>query len=321
MFLLKRISTFVLDCLPAAWRDYLFSIKRFGTKQRIFPQQETIIFFTEKGKWHGGLCDRFKGIISLFHFCLCNEIVFKINHTFPFDLSDFLLPNEYNWLIGSEEISFHRQEAQLLNIIGDASIDRLVNLKSKKQIHAFANRDVVSILNAKYDTNFTWGEIFKKLFRPCHELQEDIDRHIKIIGTKYVCAVLRFQNLLGDFEEYGFKPLHSYNEKKSLIKKCKQAIIELQQKENCKILTTSDSQTFLRELNDIKNVYAFPSKIVHIDSVEGEKKNVYMKSFLDFYLLSESEKIFSIGSDIMYDSDFPRYAAKVNNIPFERILI
>ncbi len=45
-----------------------------------------------------------------------------------------------------------------------------------------------------------------------------------------------------------------------------------------------------------------------------------MKPFIDFfYLISEAQKVFSIKNKDMYPSGFPQYAAKVNNIPFERI--
>ena len=320
--MLKKIAIFILDRLPVTWRDFLFAIKRFWRKKRIFPQPQMLIFFTEKGKWHGGFTDRMKGIITLFHFCLCKNISFKINYTFPFELSDFLLPNEYDWQIDKQKISFNRKEAKFIMFFGKADrLKRMLNIKTKKQIHAFLNSNFVCELNDIFKTNYTWGELFKKLFKPTDELQEKIDKHLKIINGKYICAVFRFQNLLGDFQEYEFQPL-SANEQNILLKKCKKALLELQEKEDCKkILVTSDSAKFLTSVIDLENIFAFPAKVVHIDCVENETHNVYMKSFLDFYLLSGGKKIFSIGADGMYDSDFPRYAAKVNDIPFERILI
>ncbi|MCL2597109.1 MAG: hypothetical protein FWD66_05520 [Paludibacter sp.] len=310
----------LLGYLPAEWRDTIFEKKRFRAKNIIFPQEQTLIFFTETGKWHGGFCDRMKGIVSLFHFCLCKNIRFKISYDFPYCLSEFLLPNEYDWIIKKGDISFHRQEAKLMNLIGDQSIKRLKNLKPKQQIHAFANRNLVLLLNSEYGTNYTWGELFKKLFKPVEKLQNEINKHLKIINGNYVCAVFRFQNLLGDFKEYNFKALLD-NEKSILLEKCKQAVNDLQKRENCKILVTSDSESFLKELIGLKNVFAFPSKVVHIDNVAGESQDVYMKSFLDFFLLSEGVKIFCIGTKEMYPSEFPLYAAKVNDIPFERIII
>lgn len=46
-----------------------------------------------------------------------------------------------------------------------------------------------------------------------------------------------------------------------------------------------------------------------------------LKSGLDFYMLSEAQKIYRIGTPYMYPSEFPVYAAKVHGIPFESITI
>jgi len=96
----------LLGHLPHNWRDFVFGFKRFRSKNRIYPTP-TIIFFTEKNKYNGGFADRMKGIVTIFHFCLCKNIPFKINYAVPFELSDFLLPNEYDWQIDKQQISFN----------------------------------------------------------------------------------------------------------------------------------------------------------------------------------------------------------------------
>ena len=200
-------------------------------------------------------------------------------------------------------------------------LKRLLNFKSKKQVQAFFNLDFVSELNDIFKTSYTWGELFKKLFKPAEKLQKEIDKHLEIIKGEYICAVFRFQNLFGDFQEYEYQPLNE-SEQNILIEKCSKALLELQKKEDCKkILVTSDSEKFLTFIANVENVFAFPAKVVHIDCVENEQDSVYMKSFLDFYLLSQGQKVFCVGTKEMYPSEFPMYAAKINNIPFERILI
>lgn len=42
--------------------------------------------------YHGGLCDRFKGIISLYAYCKCSGLPFRIRYTYPFRLEDYLAP-------------------------------------------------------------------------------------------------------------------------------------------------------------------------------------------------------------------------------------
>lgn len=318
----KKISVWILDLLPYSWRDNIFGFKRFKSGQRQHPERQMLVMFVDGKGFHGGLSDRFKGIVSLFHYSLCRNIVFKINYTYPFELSNYLVPNEYNWqLSASDKLTYHGREARFMNLIGNPSIKRLVNLKTKRQIHAYANRDIVSELNQWYKTNYQWGGLFKKLFKPTGELQQLIDSHKTAIGGSYACAVFRFQQLLGDFTEYEYTELPD-SEKEKLITRCREAVCKLQASlENKKILVTSDSARFLQAVSDMENVYAFPAKVVHIDNTTGESHDVYMKSFLDFYLLSEGEKIYAIGTSQMYKSEFPLYAAKLNNRPFERILI
>ena len=71
----------------------------------------------------------------------------------------------------------------------------------------------------------------------------------------------------------------------------------------------------------MKNVYTLSGKIVHIDYIKGEEHGVYQRVFLDFYLIAESERIFALGTKEMYKTEFPLYASKLNNVPFERVEI
>jgi hypothetical protein len=308
--------------LPKDWRDDIRGIKRFNFKQRQHPQTQMLIFFVDGKNFHGGLCDRFKGIVSMFHYCLCKNVSFKISYTYPFELSDYLLPNGYDWKLSvTDKVTLHFCETKHINLIGDASIRRLVRLNTNRQIHAYANRDIIAGLNEYYKANYQWGELFKKLFKPTKEMNEIIQYRKSKIGGEYIGAVFRFQNMLGDFSEYEYTPLPD-EEKITLIEKCRCAVLELQQWETCKcILVTSDSTSFLKTLLKLNNIFVFPDKGIHIDMIAGAGHDTYMKSFLDFYLLSGGQKIYSIGTDVMYKSDFPLYAAKVSNIPFERILI
>ena len=93
------------------------------------------------------------------------------------------------------------------------------------------------------------------------------------------------------------------------------------------LLVTSDSSLFLERAAEIAGVHTIPGRIVHIDgldrsSLDGEgMPSVYMKSFLDFYMLAGARRISCPGTPEMYPSEFPMYAAKVNGIPFKRILL
>jgi hypothetical protein len=262
-----------------------------------------------------------KGIVSVFHYCLCNNIDFRIYYKYPFELSDYLIPNQYDWTLKEGELGFNFFQTRFVNLIGDGSEKRLVKLQTKKQIHVYANRDIVNQLNNHYKTSYTWGKLFSILFKPTEELQKRINDCLSMINGEYICAVFRFQNLLGDFQEYNYQPLKA-EEQSVLIENCTKALLDLQTKSDIKnVLVTSDSSKFLQTVAELDNIFAFPNKVVHIDSVKGAGKEVYQKSFVDFYLLSHGKKIYSIGTKAMYKSEFPLYAGKLNDIEFERILV
>ena len=53
--------------------------------------------------FHGGMCDRFKGMVSLYAYCKQAGVPFKIRHTFPFKLEDYLQPAQYDWMLHEDE--------------------------------------------------------------------------------------------------------------------------------------------------------------------------------------------------------------------------
>ena len=148
----------------------------------------------------------------------------------------------------------------------------------------------------------------------------------KELGENYYAAVFRFQNLLGDFQEYHYKSMEDQDEKEQLIGKCLQALKTLQAAHgNQALLVTSDSVTFLKRAVQLEGVHIISGTLVHIDgqknSVLENSYEVYLKSFLDFYALSGARKIYRVGTSYMYPSEFPVYAAKIHNVPFESMII
>lgn len=269
----------------------------------------------------GGMTDRFKGIISLYAYCKQRNVTFKIYHTSPYRLTDYLLPNTYNWIVEEGAINYNLFQTRMLYNFGEYTGSRLLKLKTKRQLHYYGNRDLLDVINKSKNTNFRWGDLFHELFDESPQMKIDIAKHIDILGSQYYAVVFRFQQLLGDFQEYNFPTLDN-QERDLLVKKCIVALEEIKSKHvNSKILVTSDSVTFLDAVKNKPNIYIIPGKVVHVDITKNEPYEVYLKSFLDFFLISKSSKIYSIGTSQMYQTEFPLYASRVNDIPFERILI
>jgi hypothetical protein len=266
-----------------------------------------------------GLTDRLKGIVSLYAFSKIKNVNYKCSFTHPFELSAFLEPNAYNWLPGKDEISTSRKNVRVIILQGEDE-KRLIHLSVQKQLHAYINRDYLPALNKSYGTDFKWGELFNDLFKPTPKLEAQINYYLNQIGSDFIGCVFRFQSLLGDFEEYNFSTLEPA-ERETLIANCIGCLVELKKEKNMPLLVTSDSSTFISEVSKIDGIITMSGRVVHMDCVDNESDEVYMKSFVDFLMLSKATKIYSIGTSRMYPTEFPLYAAKVNNIPFERILI
>lgn len=269
-----------------------------------------------------GLTDRFKGIISVYALSKAINAPYRCIYNHPIQLVDFLMPNGYNWVPQSSELSESVSGVRFKLLRKQHTIKRLLKvLPLRKQVRVYANLDYLDEINYKYNQQYQWGQLFNELFKPTKVLDDRLQVHLDNIGnTGFIACVFRFQNLLGDFEEYHFKPLPEA-EQQQLIEKNITALKRISEQSHVPVLVTSDSSTFIAAVKDLKNIYTIPGKVVHIDNVADAESEVYLKSFVDFFMLSRAQKIYSLGTGIMYKTDFPKYAAKVHNVPFERILV
>lgn len=285
----------------------------------IKPQKKTSIIFMIDGRSvHGGLSDRLRGICSIYEYCKEKHIPFYLNAIYPFKLQDYLEPNIVNWSIKPEEILYDLHYAipvcindyQLSTNLHQLYLNKLT--QNKKQIHIYSNTQF---------NDFNYTKNFNELFKPSPKLQEAINNNLQRIRYPYIAMVLRFQQLLGDFKEDGYKVLPK-NERTILINKCIDKIKYLHDTFFIKkqILVTADSITFLNKVNELDFITIIPGKIVHMDHTQDESFDVYMKSFIDMFMLSKAEKIFLLQTDAMYHSGFAKRAAMINNTPYGEII-
>lgn len=283
--------------------------------------RNALITFVDGRMYHGGLTDRFKGIIDGYLSALYLNRPFKIKYNFPFDLTDYLLPNKYDWTIDDNNISnsfFHTKVLCTSHENGK----RTFKIKSDKQIRLYTNWDYFRQFDfPPFDKE--WGDVFNYLFKPSPLLQKHIDQTMCQLGCDYIAVVFRFQNLLNDFKEYKFQPIKDNEYKEKLIQANLDELKKLAETNKVdgkmlKILVTSDSSTFLDRAVEIPNVYAIKGKTAHMDTKNNGNTN-NLKAFLDFFMVSKAKAVYAIVIDDMYCSEFPIYAAKVGNIPFTRV--
>jgi len=268
---------------------------------------------------HGGLTDRINGIITCFDAALKSERKFKILFNHPFELNHFLLPNQYNWEINSEDVKYDCNTKPLFI----RSFDHSTEAEREKQLmadilryntlqlHVYTN--ICSVNQERYNT------LFHTLFKPSEYLNAILERERKLIGYSYVSATFRFQQLLNDFEEGNYKIL-SHEDRSKLLSKCTIVINQLNKKHpDKKILITSDSSTFLDSAKRFPYVHVISGKTIHMEYNDSSDKNVHAKAFVDLFMISEADTVYSVVLKPMYESGFPKFAAKIYNRPFKLI--
>lgn len=283
-------------------------------------EKSLLIFMVDGKMFHGGLADRLRAIVSIYEFSKKNNLNFKILHKYPFDLNDYLIPNNVNWRINEEDIHYNAKYSLPLYFESYGYLfEKRFHKKSLKyfldgsytQYHIYSNINTAENFSSSFD----------ELFKVNNDLKIDIELHLKNINSNFVAIVLRFQQLLGDFKEGDYEVLDS-QQQELLIGKCLKKIYEIKKKliGDKKVLVASDSSKFLDKVKNIDFVYTVPGQVVHMDYTVNAGYEIYKKSFLDFFLIGNSCAIFLLKTDQMYKSGFAKQAAKLNNVPYNEII-
>lgn len=295
---------------------------------------------------HGGMFDRLKGAISVYAASQCIGREFKISFTHPFDLRDYLEPNEYDWTIDEGDLVKGWPAARPIFMYGEfANPVRLVKKRSCES-HLYYGYNSLDWLNERYGKNFEFGALYKQLFKPTVRLQKYIDMYKAEIGSKYIVAHFRFMNLIGDSTE--FKEINPTLPKEKQDELIEQSLEQLRKLENSdfnfnsnfntemdvnekgqsqgqsqsrtKLMLCTDSARFVSIVKEqMPDVYVVPGEIKHIGTAEDNSDASTIKMFLDYYLIAEAEKVYNFVSDGMWKSAFPEYAAKIGQKSFERV--
>lgn len=307
--------------LTHAYREALYNKVKITSNNGVLAtntKQQQIINIHDGTLRSGGLTDRLKGICTLYQFAKKNHHSFKIFFVHPFPLEKYLIPNSCDWKINAESISYDLNKVAIYTWENEnMALPFFETNFDKPQLHVNCNSG---------ESFENYSELFHELFRPSPLLERHIEYHLKCLGGagRYVSISFRFQNLLGEFKEGNSTALDE-EKRQALIEKCLSMIheITLQHNDIEKVLVTSDSNIF-REIatSTYPYVYTFilPEEVGHLDySKAGKAKE--LTAFLDMYLISKGKKAYQIRNEEMYNSDFPNMAARMNNVPYEMILI
>ncbi|MBD5290050.1 MAG: hypothetical protein HDS26_05120 [Bacteroides sp.] len=299
---------------------HLRNLKKYynNSNPPLAASNQRIIYMCDGHRHHGGLGDRLSGLISTYAYCKEVGKEFKAYWVSPYNLSDFLIPNEYDWRIEKDEISYNSNSSTPVFISYNESLSeqqafakKLLDGRKEQQVHVYTN------MKYPYPQNFPY--LFKELFKPSPLLQNAIDKHRVNLPKEYISITFRFQQLLGDLEEGNFPTLKTMEERQALINRCTQYVKEIhkQNPQYKKILVTSDSTTFLNSLKNLPYVYIIEGEVVHVDfNTKDVDKTVHLKSFIDLFLIADASKIYCVIQKPLYKSGFPLFASLVNGHMF-----
>lgn len=287
------------------------------------PNKRVICIFDGKIK-NGGLADRLRGIVSVYQVSKEQNLEFKIKFTSPFNLSEFLEPNIIDWRITEQELNYNTTIADLCYIDTLSGSDyeakkqeQWFRREFKKKYNEFHVRT-----NAIFSYNGDYSTLFNELFKPSPKLQASIEKQKEILGVGYISTSFRFMNLLNDFNEtvelHGKLTQEERNE--LIVKNIEQLQLLHDKYPGKRILVNSDSTTFLQAAAELDYVYIIPGNVTHIDGKnDTDEYNAYEKTFLDFFMIANAEKIYLLRTGQMYSSGYPFAASKIYNRPFEKI--
>ena len=276
---------------------------------------EGVVYMADGSILHGGLSDRLRGMVSLYSYCIERGIKFYIHHTSPFNLVDYLIPNDYDWSLDEGNLSFDSAISKPLVVrpVSESCDryfeERLAAHYNKPQLHVYSNVTYREDLFAKN---------FNTLFKPSRPLQNIIDRVLSQIGDDYVSITFRFQQLLGDFKEGKYKTLDDAS-KQHLINKCLLAIEQVYKSNNvATVLVTSDSKMFLEKAQQTyEYVVIIPGEVKHIDYTDEKQNLAYIKSFADLFVISKAKKVYFYSTSEMYgESTFAETGALIGGTEY-----
>ena len=271
----------------------------------------------------GGLVDRLRGAVSTYMVSQQCGRSFRLHFTFPFRLEDYLMPNDYDWRIPPDEVTFAKPQTAIIlsETIDDSPAERLqqkqcltdgMRRSGDRQTHVYSNAAFC------YDQDF--AKVFNHLFRPAPRLSLHLDSIRAEIGGAYMTFSARFCNLFDDFNEEVYSEPLLPTERDKLLSECMNQMGKvIARYPHLRPVVCSDSIRFINEARQHFDVYSIPGTISHIGNDGEHQYEYYEKTFLDFFTIYHAEHVCLLCGPRMMQSGFPRAAALAGGRPFELI--
>lgn len=281
---------------------------------------EKLVIGMADGKYlHGGLADRLRGLVTLYSCCRQKGLRFGIRFTSPFDLADYLIPNDYDWRVADGELCMNSRDAKAVymdNIDAQDSreprwqqrvMERCVGLPYR-QIHVYSSFSYVGS---------DFGRLFRELFRPSPHVEATLAPHRQALGPGYISVSTRFMELLGDFREPRGGMRLDEAARADIIGRCISRIEAIHDSHpGVRILVTSDSTGFLAACRRLDYVHTVDGDIAHVDTGTAAD---HTKTFVDFLLIAGASHAYQLRTGPMYAGNFSLRAAQAGDKPHSLI--
>lgn len=276
---------------------------------------------------HGGLADRFRGIISTYLYAKENGYDFRIYWNSPFSLSDYLQPNLIDWRLQDEEISYDMPYSHPIHIGSyykrlHTVIEKERELQRIWMDKAIAEHPQAQQYHVYSNAHFgesQYAQLFSELFVPAKRIKEKLHEYEEACGRNFIAASFRFMQLLGDFEDSCGGEVLNEETKELYISEALEQITKIHNKhDGITVLVTSDSSIFVKRAQSLPFVYVIPGTISHVDTNTNNDRT-FDKEFLDLLLLSKAKKIYRLHKAPMYYSGFPLTAGMITGVEVETI--
>ena len=270
---------------------------------------------------HGGLVDRLKGVISFYDVATTLDYEFYIQFNNPFSLQTFLEPNQYDWSIKNEAVTYNPTSTKIISIINDFDVNpfQIIEKSKANTFLVYSNIDYLSKMHKKLsddELSEKWRNHFNTLFKKSDLLEQKLN---KVSTQLFNSFHTRFTSIMGDFADTTSYVI-SESEKEVLLLKLKNKVTELTNISNLPYYAFSDSSIFLNYISKECSVNLIEGQPFHMDNFKGDSSlEAHLKTLLDFFMIAKSKKVYFLKADKMYDSAFSKYAAIVGDKPFQRI--
>lgn len=301
--------------LSSLIRPINFTLNKLSKLNRLTLRKakfiDTLIFYLDPQIGHPGLADRLKAIVSCYYIAKENGLQFKIIFNYPFELKQYLEPNQVDWTCDEQDLRFSLINSCIFNYEGFYR-----RMKKNKQYICFnyTGSLITPPSQALIENNNKWvKDLWNQLFKPSNILTKAIENQGYEPQT-YIAIHLRFINAFEHFEKC-YKSSLSEDQRKNLLKRCRNGIIKVCDSNRGKtVLVFSDSAFFLQNIKDLPIYTLDIENISHIRYTKNSDS--VLKTFIDFMMISRASAVYRIISPEMHKTNYSLFAAQIGNVPF-----